>query len=153
MVTGDEDHGGVWESFAEPLELPEGKDDCGIVWSDGMKEIARDDDRVRSSGNDAVNGGSEGLGNVGFPLIDAGRGLPVVLPDAEVGVCDVSQFHGWRMDLNARKSKNLSALTVGETRLPYPPYESSARLSAGIPRRGARTSPFTRRPRQAVKKA
>ena len=72
-----------------------------------MKEIARDDDRVGSSGDDAVNGGAEGLGHIGFPLIDAGRGLPVVLPDAQVGVCDVGQFHGWRMGLKAVKSKHL----------------------------------------------
>jgi hypothetical protein len=32
----------------------------------------------------------------------------VVLPDTEMGVRDVGQFHGWRMDLNALKSKNLT---------------------------------------------
>jgi len=114
VVAGDEDHGGVWESFAEPLELPERKDDRGIAWPDGMKEIAREDDHVRSSGNDAVNGGAEGLGNVGLPLIDACRGLPVVLPDAQVGVCNVSQFHGWRMDPNALKSKKLRRGEAGK---------------------------------------
>jgi hypothetical protein len=72
-----------------------------------MKEIARDDDHVRSSGNDAINSGAEGLGNIGFPLIDACRSLPLVLPDAQVGVRDVGQFHGWRMGVKARKSKNL----------------------------------------------
>jgi hypothetical protein len=107
VVTGDEDHVGAWESITEPLELPEGKDDRGVAWADGMKEIARDDDRVRSSGNDAVNGGAEGLGNIGFPLIDACRGLPVVLPDAQVGVRDVGKFHGWRMGPKAVKSKQL----------------------------------------------
>jgi hypothetical protein len=108
VVAGDEDHRGVGESFAEPLELPERKDDRGIAWPDGVKEIARDDDRVGSSGNDAVNGGAERAGDIGFPLVDTGRGLPVVLPDAEVGVRNVGQFHGWRMDLNALKSKHLT---------------------------------------------
>jgi hypothetical protein len=73
-----------------------------------MKEIARDDNGVGSSGDDAVNGGAEGLGNVGFPLINACRGLPMVLPDAQVGVRDVGQFHGWRMGPKAVKSKQLT---------------------------------------------
>ena len=94
MVPGDEDHRRVGKGLSEPLELPERKDNGVIAGPDGVKEIPRDDDRVGSSGNDAVNSGSEGLSNIGFPLIDACRGLPVVLPDAEVGVCDVGQFHG-----------------------------------------------------------
>jgi hypothetical protein len=52
-----------------------------------VKEISGDDHRVRLGGNDTVNGGTEGAGDIGFALVDAGRGLPVVLPDAEVGVC------------------------------------------------------------------
>ena len=116
MVAGDEDHGGAWESFAESLELPEGKHDRGIAWPDGMKEIARDDHRVGSSGDDAVNSGAEGLGNVGFALIDACRSLPVVLPDAQVGVRDVGQFHGWRMGPKAVKSKQLTHRPGGTTR-------------------------------------
>ena len=94
MVPGDEDNRRVWERLAEPLELPERKDNRVIGGPDGMKEIARNDNGVGSSGNDAVNGGAEGLGNVGFPLVDACRGLPMVLPDAQVGVRDVGQFHG-----------------------------------------------------------
>ena len=107
MVTGDENYRRVREGFAKPLELPERKDDRGVAGPDGMKEIAGEDDRVGSSGDDAVNSGAEGLGNVGFPLIDACRGLPMVLPDAQVGVRNVGQFHGWRMGSKAVKSKNL----------------------------------------------
>jgi hypothetical protein len=116
VVAGNEDHGGAGQSFAESLELPEGKDDCGVAWPDGMKEIAREDDYVGSSGNDAVNGGAEGLGNVGFPLIDARRGLPMVLPDAQVGVRDMGKFHWWRMGPKAVKSKQLTHRRRG-----YPP--------------------------------
>ncbi len=79
-----------------------------------MKQIPSDNYRVRPGGKDAVDGGAERAGDIGFPLIDAGRGLPVVLPDAKVGVCNVGQFHGWRMDLNARKSKNLRRGTAGQ---------------------------------------
>ncbi len=101
MVSGDEHDRSVGKRLAKPLELPEGEHDGGVGGPDGMKEISGDDYRVRPGGYHAVNGGAEGAGDVGFPLIDAGRGLPVVLPDAEVGVCDVGQFHGWRMGLNA----------------------------------------------------
>ena len=116
MVAGDEDNRGVWESLAEPLELPERKDNGVIGGPDGMKEIARNDNSVGSSGDDAVNSGAEGLGNVGFPLIDACRGLPVILPDAQVGVRDVGKFHGWRMGPKAVKSKQLTHGRRG-----YPP--------------------------------
>jgi hypothetical protein len=36
-----------------------------------MEEVARNDDDVRSFGNYAIDGGSEGQSNVGFPLIYA----------------------------------------------------------------------------------
>lgn len=34
----------------------------------------------------------------------------MVLPDSEVRIGDMSQFHGWRMRGNALKSKNLGGL-------------------------------------------
>ena len=107
MVAGDENNRCLRKSLAEPLELPEGEDDGVIAGPDGMKEIAREDNHVGSSGDDTINGGAEGLGNVSFPLIDACRGLPMVLPDAQMGIRDVGQFHGWRMGPNAVKSKKL----------------------------------------------
>ena len=109
MVSRDEHDRCIGESLAEPLELPESEHDGVVGGPNGVKEISSDNYRVRPGGKDAVNGGAEGAGDIGFPLIDACRGLPVVLPDAQVGVCDVSQFHGWRMDPNALKSKNLRA--------------------------------------------
>ena len=112
MVAGDQDNRGIGECVAKPLELPERKDDGVIGGPDRVKEIPGDDYRVRLGGNDTVNGGAEGLGDIGFALVDAGRSLPVVLPDAEVGVCDVGQFHGWRMGLKAVKSKNFAHQTA-----------------------------------------
>jgi hypothetical protein len=38
----------------------------------------------------------------------------VVLPDTEVGVGNVSQFHGWRMGLKALKSKKLTSGAEGQ---------------------------------------
>ena len=107
MVASDEDNPCVRKSLAEPLELPEREDDGVIAGPDRMKEIAREDYHVGSSGDDTINGSAEGLGNVSFPLIDACRGLPMVLPDAQVGIRDMGQFHGWRMGSNAVKSKKL----------------------------------------------
>ena len=75
-----------------------------------MEQIPCNDDYIRPGSNHSVDGGTKGLGDVGFPLIDTGRGLPVVLPDAKVGVCNVGQFHGWRMDLNTLNSKHLNAV-------------------------------------------
>jgi hypothetical protein len=95
VVTGDEDHGRVWESLAEPLELPKGKDDRGVARPDGMKQVTREDDHVGSSGDHAVNRGAEGVGDISFPLIDAERSLPMVLADTQVRVRNVGQFHGW----------------------------------------------------------
>jgi hypothetical protein len=107
VVAGDEDNPCVRKSLAESLELHEREDDGVIAGPDRMKEIAREDYHVGLSGDDTINSGAEGLGNVGFPLIDACRGLPMVLPDAQVGIRDVGQFHGWRMGPNAVKSKKL----------------------------------------------
>ena len=114
MIAGDEYDRGVRQSLAQPLELPEGKHDGVVGGPNGVKEISSDNYRVRPGGKDAVNGGAERAGDIGFPLIDPGRGLPVVLPDAEVGVCNMGQFHGWRMDLNAVKSKHLRQRGSGE---------------------------------------
>jgi hypothetical protein len=107
MVAGDEDNRCLRQCLAQPLNLPERKDDGVVAGSDRMEEIASEDYHIWSSGNDAVNGGAEGLGKVGFPLIYPGRSLPMVLPDAQMGIRDMGQFHGWRMGAKAAKSKNL----------------------------------------------
>ena len=69
--------------------MPEREYDGVVGRPNGVKEISSDNYRVRPGGKDAINGGAEGAGDIGLPLVDAGRGLPVVLPDAEVGVCNV----------------------------------------------------------------
>ena len=107
MVSRDKHDRCVGEGLTEPLELPESEHDGVVGGSNGVKEVSGDNHSVRSGRNNAVDGAAESMGHIGFSLIDAGRGLPVVLPDAEVGVCNVSQFHGWRMGLNAVKSKHL----------------------------------------------
>jgi hypothetical protein len=109
VIPGDEDYRRGRESLAQPLELPEREDDGVVGGANGMKEIASDNHHVRPRGNHPVNGSTESFGDVGFPLVDAARSLPVVLPDSEVRIGDMSQFHGLRMGPNALKSKHLTA--------------------------------------------
>ncbi len=85
--------GAPGKRLPEPLELPEGEDDRGVGGADGVEQVAGHDDRVGTRRDDAVDRDAERLGDVGLTLIDAGRGLSVVLPDAEVGIGDVGEFH------------------------------------------------------------
>ena len=105
MVARDEDYGNFGQCFTQSLKLPERKHDGVVRGAYGMEEIARYHDRIGSSGDYAIDCVPESLRNVGFPLIYAARSLPVVLPDAEMGVRNVGQFHAWRMNPSELKSK------------------------------------------------
>ena len=83
----------VGQRLAQPLELPEGEDDRRVGGADGVEEVAGDDDGVRARGDDPVHRQAEGAGDVGLALVDAGRGLAVILPNAQVGIGEVGQFH------------------------------------------------------------
>lgn len=72
-----------------------------------MEEISGNYNSIGLSRYDRIYGRAESLGDISFTLVDAAGGLPVVLPDAEVRVCKVGQFHGWRMDLDTLNSKQL----------------------------------------------
>ena len=93
MVAGDQHDRRVGQRLAQPLELAEGEDDRGVGRADRVEEVAGHDDRVGPRRDDAVDRRAEGVGDVGLALIDAGGRLPVVLPDAEVRVGDVGEFH------------------------------------------------------------
>jgi hypothetical protein len=58
-----------------------------------VEEIAGDDDRVRARGDHPIHRQPEGAGNVRLSLVDAGRGLTMVLPNSQVGIGEVSQSH------------------------------------------------------------
>ena len=108
VVAGDEHNWRAREGLAQALKLPEGKNDGVVRGPDAVKQVSRNNHDIGPGRYDAVNGSAEGARDIGFPLVDAVRSLPVVLPDTEMGVSDVGQFHGWRMDLNALKSTNLT---------------------------------------------
>ena len=40
-----------------------------------------------------VDHAPEGVGDVGFPLVDARGGLAVVLAESQVGIGDMGEFH------------------------------------------------------------
>ena len=107
MIAGDQDDRCVWESLTQTLELPERENDRVVGGADRVKEIAGDDHDVRPRLNYAVDGGAESLSDIGFPLVDAARRLPVILPDSEMRIGEVRQFHGLRMGPNALKIKHL----------------------------------------------
>ncbi len=58
-----------------------------------MEEIAGYHDRVGARGEYAIHRLAEGHGGVGLALIDASGGLPMVLPEAEMQVGEVRDFH------------------------------------------------------------
>jgi hypothetical protein len=73
-----------------------------------MKEITCDHHCIGSGGDHAIDRAPKSLCDVGLALINAGRGLPVILSNSKVRISDVGQFHGWRMGPNALKSKKLT---------------------------------------------
>ena len=81
------------ERLAQPLELLEGEDDRGVGRTDGMEEVAGDDDGVGARADYPVHRQAEGARDVRLTLIDAGRSLTMVLPNAQVGIGEVSQSH------------------------------------------------------------
>jgi len=108
VVTRDQDDGGIRQRLAQALKLTEGKNDGGVGGADRVKKVSRDHHHIGSSPDHPIDGGAERLGDIGFPLIDAARGLPVVLPDAKMRIGDVGEFHGWRMNNAPGKGKRIS---------------------------------------------
>ncbi len=94
MVAGDDDDrcAGA-KRVPQPLELPECEDDRGIGRAHRVKQVTGDDDHVGTLCDDVVDHAAEGVGDVGFPLVDARGGLAVVLTDSEVGIRDMGEFH------------------------------------------------------------
>ena len=114
MIPGDQDERRIGQLLAKPLELTEGEDDREIGRPDGVEQVSHDDHRIGAGGHHGVHRGAERVGDVGLALVDAGRGLTVVLPEAEVEVGEVGDLHGWRMGptalvLNGRNRSPASA--------------------------------------------
>ena len=77
-----------------------------------MEQIARNHDSVRRCRNHPVDSSPKSLSDICLTLIDAACRLPVVLPDAEVRISDVGEFHGWRMKNETGKGKQSIAASA-----------------------------------------
>jgi hypothetical protein len=58
-----------------------------------VEKVAGHHDGVRTRRDYPLYRQPEGAGNVRLSLVDAGRGLTMVLPNAQVGIGEVSQSH------------------------------------------------------------
>jgi hypothetical protein len=131
VIPGNEHDGSLRKRLPDALELPEGEHDGGIGRTNRMEQIARDYHRVRRRGDDPIDSCPEGLGDVGLPLIDAACCLAMVLANAEMRIRDVSEFHGWRMNNETGKSKQLGALRAEQRqRRAMPPVNRMHRRHA-----------------------
>jgi hypothetical protein len=93
VIAGDENDWRAWERLAKPLKLVEREDDGGVGGSNRVEQVAGHDHGVGAGLDDTIHRHAKGVGDIGLALVDAGRGLPMVLPNAEVRVGDVGQFH------------------------------------------------------------
>jgi hypothetical protein len=93
VIAGDQDDRRVGQRRAKALELAKGEHDGGVGRANGVKEVSGDDDGIGTRGDHAVNRPAKSQGNIGFTLIESGGGLSVVLPDAEMGIGEVSELH------------------------------------------------------------
>ncbi len=93
MVAGDHHDRRVGESGAQTMQMLEQEKDCGIGRADGVKDVAREYDQIRSLHEQVVHRPPERLGDVGLALIPPPGRLPVVLTKAEVQVGEVRELH------------------------------------------------------------
>ncbi len=93
VISRDDHDRHTGQCLGEPLELAEREHDGKIAGPDRLEEIPRDDDRVGAGRNDPVHRGAKGVGDVGLALIDPCGCLAMVLPEAEVQVGKVGDFH------------------------------------------------------------
>jgi hypothetical protein len=93
VVAGDEDDRGARQGLPQALELMKGEDNRGVAGAYRMEEIAGDGHSVGPRRDHTVDRRAKRLRDIRLTLIDPGRRLPVVLPNAQMGVGDVRQFH------------------------------------------------------------
>jgi hypothetical protein len=77
-----------------------------------MEQVAGNHDSIRCCRNYPIHSSPKSLSEICLTLIDAACCLPVVLPDAEVRISDVGEFHGWRMSNETGKGKQLGVRTL-----------------------------------------
>ncbi len=76
-----------------------GMENGRIRRSDGVEQIAGDDDHGRLRGNDVIDSAPKRGGDVCFALVDTLRRQAMVLPETQVDIRKVGELHGLGTDL------------------------------------------------------
>ncbi len=106
MVARDQDDRGLGEGLAQAGQFPEGEENGRVAGPDRMEDVAGQENGIRPLGNDAIDRGPEGVGHVGFALVQAGGGLPVELAKSEVQIGEVGELHAMKGKSRACRRKN-----------------------------------------------
>ena len=59
-----------------------------------MKHVTGDDNQVGAHADDVIDRSCECTRDVCFTLVDAAHGLAIILPETQMQICQMSQFHG-----------------------------------------------------------
>jgi len=97
MIPGDHHHCRVGKHLHQPRKLEECVEDRGIRGANGVKDIARDENDIGTQLDHGVDHPTQRRRDVGLPLIDSGRRLPLVLPEPKMYVGKVNQSHRARI--------------------------------------------------------
>ena len=85
----------------------------------GVEQVSRDHHRIRPRGDDVGNRATEGVGDVGLPLVQPGGRLPMELPEAEVQVGEMSELHEAGVHVHVekpiRRARTIEALLASGT--------------------------------------
>jgi hypothetical protein len=90
---------GVREIRSQPAELNESVQNRGIRRAHGVKHVAGDEDEVGLELDYLVDHPPHRGCDIGLTLVDARGSLSLVLPEAEMYVCEVNQSHRARIAL------------------------------------------------------
>ena len=70
-----------------------GEENRRVGRAHGVEDVPRDQDHVGTGRDDLINRAAERLRDIGLPLIQAIRGLAMILAEAEVQVGEMGEFH------------------------------------------------------------
>jgi hypothetical protein len=65
----------------------------GVRWTNGVKDVAGDQNEIGAQLDYGVDHPAQRVGDVGLPLIDPSRGLPLILAKPKMYVGKVNQSH------------------------------------------------------------
>ena len=99
VIAGDDDDDRVGQLAYEPRELREGVENRGVRRPHRVKHVPRDQHEIRTQFDDAIDGACERLRHIPLPLIDAGGGGALELPEPEMQVGEMEKAHDRNLSL------------------------------------------------------